>query len=113
MRLVVAALLLAGGLGQPAPQPALTGSPSVAPGRLVTVDLTVTDRRGQQVTDLKAADFELREGTTPLPLESVRLVRVPPAVLPDPPTAIQSAADEQLAARQEQARLFAIFLDEY
>jgi VWFA-related protein len=113
MRPVVAALLLAGGLGRPAPQPAIAGSSSVSPGRLVTVDLTVTDKRGRQLTDLKPADFELREGTTLLPLESVRLVRVAPAVPPEPPTLIQSAADEQQAARQEQARLFAIFLDEY
>ena len=37
---------------------------------------TVTDARGRALTDLKPSDFELREGATPLPLESVRLVRV-------------------------------------
>jgi VWFA-related protein len=82
-------------------------------GRLVTVDVSVTDARGRPVTDLKPADFELREAGTPLTLESVRLVRVTSAPAAAPPEGIQSAADERLAAGQEEARLFAIFLDEY
>src|SRR3954468_16053322 len=113
MRHAIAALLLIGGIDQPARQPAVAASSSVPPGRLVTVDLTVTDKRGRQVTDLKPADFELREGDTLLPLESVRLVRVALASQAEPPARIQSAADEQLAAREDHARLFAIFLDEY
>jgi VWFA-related protein len=112
MRLLVAALMVAAGMGQSSPQSAAPASPP-SPGRLVTVDLAVTDARGRALTDLKPADFELREGSSLLPLESVRLVRVAAAVQPDPATPIQSAADERLAARQEQARLFAIFLDEY
>ena len=81
--------------------------------RLVTVDVAVTDARGRALTDLKPADFELREAGLVLPLETVRLVRAaagPPAETPAP---IQSAADEKQAAGQEDARLFAIFLDEY
>src|SRR5262252_1863799 len=122
MRLLVAALLVASGIGgqsTPAPPPATppTTSPTPAspstPGRLVTVDLSVTDARGRTLTDLKPADFELREGSTLLPLESVRLVRVGQASQAEPPSRIQSAADERLAAGQEQARLFAIYLDEY
>jgi VWFA-related protein len=110
MRLVAAAFLVAAGIGQPSPPPAAAAASA---GRLVTVDLTVTDSRGRSVTDLKPADFELREGSALLPLESVRLVRVAPAALAEAPARIQSAADERLAAGQEQARLFAIFLDEY
>ena len=124
MRSVVVVLLVAAGIGQPAlpsapssapqsnPLPA-TPNPSSADGRLVTVDVNVTDARGRTLTDLKASDFELREGATLLPLESVRLVRVPAARQPQPPGLIQSAAEERLAAGQEEARLFAIFLDEY
>ena len=82
-------------------------------GRLVTVDVSVTDARGRSVTDLKPADFELREGSALLPLESVRFVRIVPGSQAEPPARIQSAADERLAAGQEEARLFAIFLDEY
>src|SRR4051794_21071515 len=103
MRLVAAALLAA----------AVASSAPPPEGRLVTIDVTVTDRRGRAITDLKPADFDLREGTLPLPLESVRLVRVAAAPQVDAPEGIQSAADERLAAGHDQARLFAIFLDEY
>ena len=101
MRLVAAALLLAAGIGSPD-----------AP-RLVTVDVSVTDAHGRALTDLTPSDFELREGDLVLPLESVRLVRVAPESAAEPAARIQSAADERLAAGQDQARLFAIFLDEY
>jgi VWFA-related protein len=101
MRLLIAALLAATGIGVP-------DTP-----RLVTIDVTVTDARGRALTDLKPSDFELREGSAVLPLESVRLVRAasgPPTAAPEH---IQSASDEQLAAGEDAARLFAIFLDEY
>ena len=101
MRLVVAALLLAAGIAD-------TNAP-----RLVTIDVAVADARGRAITDLQSADFELREGGALLPLESVRLVRIVAATQPEPPALIQSAADERLAAGQDQARLFAMFLDEY
>jgi VWFA-related protein len=101
MRLLAAALLVAAGIG----------SPDVP--RLVTVDVTVTDARGRALTDLKPSDFELREGGALLPLESVRLVRVAAGPAAEPAARIQSAADEKLAAGQDEARLFAIFLDEY
>jgi len=112
MRAFVAALAVAAGIGQPAPQSSIPASPP-SPGRLVTVDVTVTDARGRTLIDLKPADFELREGSVPLPLDSVRLVRVAPSSQAEPAMRIQSAADERLAAGQDQARLFAIFLDEY
>jgi VWFA-related protein len=132
MRSLVAMLLVAAGMAQPAPSSASSPDPQSNPhsdpqsnpqsaipspqsvlGRLVTVDVNVTDARGRTVTDLKPSDFELREGTALLPLESVRLVRVPAARQPQPPALIQSAVEERLAAGQEEARLFAIFLDEY
>ena len=112
MRLFVAAFLAAAAIGPPVPR-SEPPVPPASPGRLVTVDVTVTDARGRTVTDLKAGDFELREGSALLPLESVHLVRVAPTAEVEPPARIQSAADERLAAGQEQARLFAIFLDEY
>ncbi len=101
MRLLLAAFLVAAGITDPAVP------------RLVTVDVAVTDARGRSLTDLKPIDFELREGGTLLPLESVRLVRVAPAAADERPSRIESAADERQAAGQDEARLFAIFLDEY
>ena len=122
MRPFVAAFFAAAAMSQPAivaEQSAIRSAqsairnPQPAIGRLVTVDVSVTDARGRTVTDLTPADFELREGNALLPLEAVRLVSVAPASQAEPPARIQSAADERLAAGQEQARLFAIFLDEY
>ena len=91
-----------------------------APPRLFTLDVVVTDARGRAVEDLKPSDFELREDTTVLPLESVRLVRTGPAgavtaaaAADRGPTPILTAADERLAASRDEARLFAIFLDDY
>src|SRR3954470_808203 len=103
MRFLVAALLIA--------QSAVPNPPSAA--RLVTIDLTATDLRGRIVTDLKPSEFELREGTEVLPLESVRLVRVAPPQAGEEPPRIESVEDERTAAGQDEARLFAIFLDEY
>jgi len=117
MRVVVAAILVAA-VGPSTPHLAPL-TPHAAPrtsqseGRLVTIDVTVADARGRPIDDLKASDFDLREGTLRLPLESVRLVHVAPAQQADAPAGIQSAADERLAAGQDQARLFAIYLDEY
>jgi len=66
--------------------------PQSAIGRLVTFDLIATDARGRAVQDLKPSDFDVREETTPLTLESVRPVQ---------------------AASADESRFFAIFLDEY
>ena len=58
-------------------------------GRLVTFDVIATDARGRVVADLKPSDFDVREDTTPLTLESVRPVQ---AALPDePPTAVTTS----------------------
>jgi VWFA-related protein len=101
MRVIVAALLVAAGIAD-----------SSVP-RLVTVDVAVTDARGRAISDLQPSDFELREGSALLPLESVRFVRAAGGSRSDPGVRIQSSADERLAAGQDEARLFAIFLDEY
>ncbi|HMB79472.1 MAG TPA: hypothetical protein VKI43_05375, partial [Vicinamibacterales bacterium] len=114
MRLVVAALIVAAQSTIPDPQSqSAIRSPQSAILRAVTIDVTVTDAKGRAVTDLKPADFELREGSAPVALESVRLVRVAAGAPSEAPARIQTAADERLAAGQDEARLFAIFLDEY
>src|SRR4051812_2420001 len=99
---------------------ATTPSAAVAAPRLVTIDVVAADARGRAVEDLKTPDFELHEDTTALPLESVRLVRPRPSdqanTIPASdrqPTAIRTAVDERQAASGDEARLFAIFLDDY
>src|SRR4029077_3929791 len=80
---------------------------------LVTVDVAVTDVRGRAIADLQPSDFELREGSALLPLESVRFVRAAAGSQTEPRAQIQSSDDERLHAGRDEARLFAIFLDEY
>jgi VWFA-related protein len=94
------------------PQPAVRDRQPAA-ARLVTLDVIASDARGRTVDDLKTGDFELREDGALLPIESVRLIRVPAAAQTEPPVLVQSAADERQAAVKDEARLFAIFLDEY
>ena len=93
------------------PQSGVRTPPSATP-RLFTIDVSAADARGRIVEDLKPADFELRAEGAVLPLASVRLVRAGVAS-GDPAGAIESAADERQAAQQDDARLFAIFFDEY
>jgi VWFA-related protein len=90
-----------------------TRDPQSAIPRLFTIDVSAADARGRAVDDLKPADFELREEGSLVPLESVRLVRVGGGSQADAPALIQSAVDERQAAVKDDARLFAIFLDEY
>jgi VWFA-related protein len=113
MRLVAAALLIALQSTFPSSPSAIRNPQSAVPSRLVTIDVSVTDAKGRPVTDLKPADFELREDGAVLPLESVRIVRVGNGSQAGLPLLIQTDADERLAAGQDEARLFAIFLDEY
>ena len=108
MRSALAAAVVFSAIGL---QPSAGSEPSTIQ-RLVTVDVIAADARGRLVDDLKPGDFELREEGAPLTLESVRLVRVSTEQA-DAAALIRTASDERQAAVKEDARLFAIFLDEY
>ncbi len=108
MRMTLAAAVVFSAIGL---QPTAGSEPSTIQ-RLVTVDVIAADARGRLVDDLKPGDFELREEGAPLTLESVRLVRVSTEQA-DAAALIRTASDERQAAVKEDARLFAIFLDEY
>jgi VWFA-related protein len=101
------------------PPPAIAGSQSAVRDpqsplpRLVTLDVIALDARGRTVDNLRPADFELREDGTLLPIESVRLIRVAAAAPAELPVLVQTGAEERQAAVKDDARLFAIFLDEY
>jgi VWFA-related protein len=66
-------------------QPAVSDQPI----HVVRIDAIAVDKRGRLVEDLKPTDFELREDSTPRPIETAQFVRA------------------------TGARRFAIFLDEY
>ena len=80
----------------------------------VRVDVIVTDRQGNPVTDLKLEDFQIEEDGKPQKAETFRLVKI------DTETAaaytsrsIRTRNDEETAAANENSRLFVFFLDDY
>jgi VWFA-related protein len=98
---VVAALAL--GLAQ-APSPAPPSNP------VVRVDAVITDARGRPIMDLSPDDFAIVEDGVLEKVESAALHRAAPAAGAVVP--IASREDERAAA-QNDARLVAIYLDEY
>ena len=82
---------------------------------VVRVDVIVTDRDGNPVTDLEADDFEVFEDDTPQTIDSFRLVRLTGTPEPgaEPARPIRSEFDEEREAAREDVRLFAIFFDDY
>jgi VWFA-related protein len=103
-----------------APQPA---QPPAAPDQqpvfrtginTVRVDVIVTDKQGNPVTDLKIEDFEIQEDGKPQKAETFRLVKIDPEVQPAyTQRAIRTRNDEETAAADENSRVFAFFLDDY
>ena len=82
---------------------------------VVRVDVIVTDRDGNPVTDLQADDFEVFEDDTPQTIDSFRLVHLTGTPEPGaaPARPIRSGFDEEREAAREDVRLFAIFFDDY
>lgn len=79
----------------------------------VSVDVIVLDRAGKPVTDLTAADFEVREGNKVQKIETFKLVETDDGRDGPPLRQILSVQDQQREAADDQNRLFAIFLDDY
>src|SRR5512139_1666898 len=81
----------------------------------VRVDVIVTDRDGNPVSDLTAADFEVLEDGKPQTVDLFKLINSDgnPAPGADPPRAIRSAYDQESEAARDDVRLFVIFLDDY
>ena len=81
----------------------------------VRVDVIVTDRDGNPVSDLTAADFEVLEDGKPQTVDLFKLINSDgnPAPGAEPPRAIRSAYDQEAEAARDDVRLFVIFLDDY
>ncbi|MDP2053301.1 MAG: hypothetical protein Q8L75_06675, partial [Acidobacteriota bacterium] len=82
---------------------------------LVRVDVTVTARDDQPVTDLQLADFEVTEDGVPQVVETMQLARVDGVRTTDlnEPLEIRSREHALLEAAREDVRLFGIFMDDY
>src|SRR5690348_11453681 len=106
---VLAAVVLAVGLAaqQPAP-PAAPGTPPVFRSGVdsVTVDALVTDKSGRPITDLTAADFEVRESGRLQTIQAFKFVRIDDG-RDDPAAAseISSFEDEKRETGREDNRL--------
>ena len=80
----------------------------------VRVDVIVTDRQGNPVTDLKLEDFEIQEDGKPQKAETFRLVKIDTVTQPAyTQRTIRTRNDEETAAADENSRIFAFFLDDY
>lgn len=79
----------------------------------VRVDVIVTDKKGNPVTDLQPEDFIVEEDGRPQTIASFKLVKVEETAYTTPARAIRSTFDEESEAQREDVRLFAIFLDDY
>jgi VWFA-related protein len=81
----------------------------------VRVDVIVTDRQGNPVHNLTQEDFEVSEDGKPQAIQTFKLVNVKEnaGVGSDPPREVRTVIEEQMEAARDDARLFAIFLDDY
>jgi len=82
----------------------------------VRVDVIITDKSGNTVSDLKPEDFEVTEDGKPQKIETFKLIELNGGLTPGaegPPRAIRTDSDEESEAAREDVRLFGIFLDDY
>ena len=81
----------------------------------VRVDVIVSDKKQQPVTNLTQTDFEVLEDGKPQSIEQFRLVLVDGNPKPGepPPREIRNQDDVEREASREDVRLFVFFLDDY
>jgi VWFA-related protein len=94
----------------PPPQPTFRGGIN-----FVRVDVIVSDNKGQPVTDLTQADFEVVEDGKPQVIEQFRLIRLDGNPRPGdaPPREIRNRNDEEIELSRDDVRMFVLFLDDY
>jgi len=81
----------------------------------VRVDVIVSDRNAQPVTNLTEADFEVFEDGKPVRIEQFKLVKIDGNPVPGgpPPKQIRTREDEELEAARDDVRIFVFFMDDY
>ena len=82
---------------------------------LVRVDVSVMGRDGDPVTDLKAADFVIKEDDIPQAVETAQFIQLsgnPPEGLQES-IEIRSPEHAAVEAAKDDVRLFVLFLDDY
>src|SRR5262245_41830578 len=111
-----------GQAGQPTPQTQQEGAPTADQQQrptfrtdinFVRVDVIVTDKKGEPVTDLSQKDFQVWEDGEPQDVESFKLFKIDALTQTTPARPIRSLFDEESEAQREDVRLFAFFLDDY
>jgi VWFA-related protein len=100
---------------QQPPPPTPPSQPTFRTGiNFVRVDVIVSDKSGNPVSDLKQTDFEVLEDGKAQAVETFRLVKIDTAsAVTETRRPIQTRADEETAAADEDARIFVFFLDDY
>src|ERR1700722_18325762 len=97
--------------------PAAQPSPVFRTGiNFVRVDVIVTDKNGNSVSDLNQTDFEVTETGKLQTVETFKRVDLDGGLIPGPdgpPRAIRTDNDEELEAARDDVRLFGLFLDDY
>ncbi len=100
----------------PPPAPPTTDQPVFRAGvNYVRVDVIVSARDGKPVLDLTEKDFEVLEDGKPQAIENFKLVQVRTTQVPgqEAPRQIRTNNDEEVEASRDDARIIAIFLDDY
>lgn len=94
----------------PAPRPTFRSTIDT-----VSVDVIVLDKQGRPVTDLTAADFEIRESKKPQRIDTFKFIDVEAAPESRPTThrEITSIEDQRREAGRDDTRVIVIFLDDY
>jgi VWFA-related protein len=99
-----------------APQGDAPQQPTFRAGvNFVRVDVIVHDEKGQPVTNLSQADFEVLEDGRPQTIEQFRLVRIDGNPRPGdpPPRQLRNRIDEEIELSRDEVRVFVLFFDDY
>jgi VWFA-related protein len=108
LRTLLAALLLVQPPPPQVPPPTFRGGTNI-----VLVDVSVVGRDRRDVEDLTAADFQILDDGTPVPVTTFRHISGWDRTGTEELYPIRTESDEQREAGRDDVRLFAIFLDEY